>query len=181
MSESGKVSLPPERIEENQRLTEQQVKSIKALIHQWRPFVSELRDPLELTLQSERAAWSEVDRLSAALEEAQQQIKELQEANRSACESRDIAYRSRNDAIVTSNQHYAQLVEAQSVIQLAQQTIARQREALEWYGFIRNYELGNYPLLEDGNIGDWESFVQQDAGKVARAALEGHKEGETQS
>jgi len=71
--------------------------------------------------------------LLAALEESQQQIKELQEGNRSACESRDMAYRSRDEAIVTSNQHYKQAFFLNEGLIEAQQTIARQQKVIDWY------------------------------------------------
>lgn len=54
----------------------------------------------------------------------------------------------------------------------AQQTIARQREELTWHGDIGNYEVGNYTLIADDSLDEWESFVLQDVGKRGRAALE---------
>lgn len=53
----------------------------------------------------------------SALGQAQNTIKELQEGNKSACESRELAYRARNEAIITSNQHYKLLSEAQQTIE----------------------------------------------------------------
>lgn len=71
-----------------------------------------------------------VDGLNDQLAEAQQTIKELQEANRSACESRDMAYRSRDEAIVTSNQHYKHAFFLNEGLIEAQQTIAQQGEII---------------------------------------------------
>lgn len=63
---------------------------------------------------------------------------------------------------------------------IAEQSIARQREALTWYGEIGNYEVGNYTVVNGESLLDeWESFVQQDAGKRARAALGEGVKGET--
>ncbi|AIQ68694.1 hypothetical protein [Paenibacillus graminis] len=114
-----------------------------------------------------------VDDLLAALEEAQQQIKELQEGNRSACESRDMAYRSRDEAIVTSNQHYKQAFFLNEGLAEAQQTIARQREILKFYATQGNYNWHKIMSYEECE----SSEIHRDRGKLARTILE---EGETQ-
>jgi hypothetical protein len=113
---------------------------------------------------------SDVKTARAALEESQQQIKELQEGNRSACESRDMAYRSRDETIVTSNQHYKQAFLLNEGLIEAQQTITRQREALEWYA-----NKNNYVVDIDSQ---WEPIISalEDEGNRARAAMEGNKE-----
>lgn len=60
----------------SERLTEKQVKEIRELIHEWRPFVSVLRDPLERTLLSEQAGWAEVDQLSRLVVSLQEQLRQ---------------------------------------------------------------------------------------------------------
>ncbi|UMR33695.1 hypothetical protein MJ749_13395 [Paenibacillus polymyxa] len=49
--------------------------------------------------------------LLALVDSLQQQVKELQEGNRSAVESREIAVRKARETCVTSNMHYAKVVE----------------------------------------------------------------------
>lgn len=60
----------------SERLTEKQVKEIRELIHEWRPFVSVLRDPLERTLLSEQAGWAEVDQLNRLVASLQEQLRQ---------------------------------------------------------------------------------------------------------
>ncbi|CAH1055951.1 hypothetical protein [Paenibacillus pseudetheri] len=106
MSEAGKVSLPtPER---SRRDKEENFK---------------VGSPWWFTIEKADIAY-----LFHLLEESQ--IKELQEGNRSACESRDMAFRSRDEAIVISNQHYKQAFFLNEVLIEAQQTIARHETAL---------------------------------------------------
>ncbi|WP_025719024.1 hypothetical protein [Paenibacillus polymyxa] len=63
----------------------------------------------------------------------QQQVKELEAGNRAACESREVAVRKAREACVTSNQHFAKVVEL--VDQLAERgrTIADLMEELECF------------------------------------------------
>ncbi|NMP10563.1 hypothetical protein [Paenibacillus polymyxa] len=53
----------------------------------------------------------EVEDVLALVDSLQQQVKELQEGNRSAVESREIAVRKARETCVTSNMHYAKVVE----------------------------------------------------------------------
>jgi hypothetical protein len=57
-----------------ERLTNKQAEEIRELIHEWRPFVNDLRDPLERTLLSEQAGWAEVDRLTRLVASLQEQL-----------------------------------------------------------------------------------------------------------
>lgn len=57
-----------------ERLTNKQAEEIRELIHEWRPFVNDLRDPLERTLLSEQAGWAEVDRLNSLVSSMQGQL-----------------------------------------------------------------------------------------------------------
>jgi hypothetical protein len=86
--------------------------------------------------------------LLAALEESQQQ--------------RDNYSNKEEEARWEAAEYREELVEAQ-------QTIARQREALEFYANKENWELPSF--------GRGHSEVTSDRGSRARAALEGNKEG----
>ncbi|MDP1513099.1 hypothetical protein Q8I65_23345 [Paenibacillus ottowii] len=46
-------------------------------------------------------------------------------------------------------------------------------KALKWYAAIENYEIGNFTVDQNGELDEWESRVQQDAGEKARTALKG--------
>ncbi|MGG4219601.1 hypothetical protein ABEW32_15435 [Paenibacillus jamilae] len=54
----------------------------------------------------------------------QQQVKELQEGNKAACESREAAVRSMRETCVTSNQHYAKVVDLVDQLAEKDRTIA---------------------------------------------------------
>ncbi|MMZ47211.1 hypothetical protein D1872_88470 [compost metagenome] len=53
------------------------------------------------------------------------------------------------------------------------QQIEIKDKALKWYAAIENYEIGNFTVDQNGELDEWESRVQQDAGKKARTALKG--------
>lgn len=63
----------------SERLTDKQVEEIRELINEWRPFVNDLRDPLERTLLSEQAGWAEVDRLNSLVSSMQGQLSQANE------------------------------------------------------------------------------------------------------
>ncbi|WP_348624664.1 hypothetical protein ABFT51_07450 [Paenibacillus peoriae] len=54
----------------------------------------------------------------------QQQVKELQEGNKAACESREIAVKSMRETCITSNMHYAKVVELVDQLAERDRTIA---------------------------------------------------------
>ncbi|ODB56948.1 hypothetical protein A7311_01075 [Paenibacillus polymyxa] len=53
------------------------------------------------------------------------------------------------------------------------QQIEIKDKALKWYAAIENYEIGNFTVDQNGELDEWESRVQQDAGEKARTALKG--------
>lgn len=53
------------------------------------------------------------------------------------------------------------------------QQIEIKDRALKWYAEIENYKIGNFTVDKNGELDEWESRVQQDAGELARAALKG--------
>ncbi|WHX37387.1 hypothetical protein QNH38_08070 [Paenibacillus polymyxa] len=67
----------------------------------------------------------EVSDLLALVDSLQQQVKELQEGNKAACESREIAVKSMRETCITSNVHYAKVVELVDQLAERNRTIAR--------------------------------------------------------
>ncbi|MEK3950272.1 hypothetical protein MHB46_17825 [Paenibacillus sp. FSL H7-0703] len=57
------------------------------------------------------AEYKDIPYLLDLVDSLQQQVKELQEGNRTAVESREIAVRKARETCITSNQHYAKVVE----------------------------------------------------------------------
>lgn len=65
------------------------------------------------------------------------------------------------------------IAKAPEYISYLLQQIEIKDKALKWYAEIENYEIGNFMVYKNGELDEWESRVQQDAGEKARAALKG--------
>ncbi|WP_218643168.1 hypothetical protein [Paenibacillus odorifer] len=100
------------------------------------------------------AAWDEVERLLAALEESQQRIGKLELYVKSLEFNREDTQKRANEKLKGRD---TELVEAQ-------QTIARQREVLEFYANQEHWELPSF--------GRGQSKVTSDRGSKARDLLE---------
>ncbi|MGR6762684.1 hypothetical protein ACU1JV_12680 [Paenibacillus sp. T2-29] len=64
-------------------------------------------------------------------------------------------------------------IRAHADISYLLQQIEIKDKALKWYAAIENYEIGNFTVDQNGELDEWESRVQQDAGEKARTALKG--------
>ncbi|MGG1651373.1 hypothetical protein [Paenibacillus sp. NRS-1780] len=69
------------------------------------------------------AEYKDIPYLLGFIDSLQQQVKELQEGNRSAVESREIAVRKARETSVTSNQHYAMAFELREQLAERDRTI----------------------------------------------------------
>ncbi|KAE8560215.1 hypothetical protein [Paenibacillus polymyxa] len=63
--------------------------------------------------------------------------------------------------------------QAHRTIERLREQIEIKNKALKWYAAIENYEIGNFTVDQNGELDEWESRVQQDAGEKARTALKG--------
>lgn len=66
--------------------------------------------------------------ISDLVDSLQQQVKELQEGNKAACESRENAVKSMRETCITSNMHYAKVVELVDQLAERDRTIAQLQE-----------------------------------------------------
>ncbi|WP_226000928.1 ead/Ea22-like family protein [Paenibacillus sp. BJ-4] len=65
------------------------------------------------------------------------------------------------------------IANAPSYVDYLLQQIEIKNKALKWYAAIENYKIGNFTVDQNGELDEWESRVQQDAGEKARTALKG--------
>ncbi|KAF6564501.1 hypothetical protein G9G63_10180 [Paenibacillus sp. EKM202P] len=107
----------------------------------------------------------------ALVDSLQQQVKELQEGNKAACESREIAVKSMRETCITSNMHYAKVVELVDQLAERDRTIDRLRKSLEatvipfkFYADPNTYDPAHLDKL--GYI-----IIDEDGGASAKAAL----------
>ncbi|MEJ3717076.1 hypothetical protein WGM54_03550 [Paenibacillus polymyxa] len=66
-----------------------------------------------------------------------------------------------------------QMIEIRNYTAKLKKQIEIKDKALKWYATIENYEIGNFTVDQNGELDEWESRVQQDAGEKARTALKG--------
>ncbi|ETT55216.1 hypothetical protein BSK66_15780 [Paenibacillus odorifer] len=98
-----------------------------------------------------------VKELLAALEESRQQVKDLKEDKRKILAVHD-------EQCARSSEYYNELIFVKGKLAEAQQTIARQREVLEFYANQEHWELPSF--------GRGQSKVTSDRGSKARELLE---------
>ncbi|MEK5419406.1 hypothetical protein [Paenibacillus sp. FSL L8-0708] len=151
MSDPGKVSLPEIDYTRLKSIKDKHLRMDKEI------FWNELEVKPE-SLHGDRACLlGIIDYYMAALEESQQQVNDLKEDKRKIFAVHD-------EQCARSSEYYNELIFVKGKLAEAQQTIARQREALEFYANQEHWELPSF--------GRGQSKVTSDKGSKAREFLE---------